>query len=309
MPVKLLTRSRDETTLTTNTTNTIKLPRDYYIQKILLHFELTYTNGATAPTFVEDAPFTLINRLRLELAGYKNVTLVDVTPKSYVSLVTLDSQIAPYSDTLGTTASTQYTVDFSIPIDFRINKDDDYDTSAVIPSFAFSSVELKIDVGTASDLASANAPTIDSLKVTPMLVELVTDEEFSTFEYYLVSRNVSISATGTQRFDLETGKILRRLLLLTKDSSGNRSNSIINDYAVLVGETPIRAKTKFKASRFQDRLEYGINPDTGVTILDFANYNDVMNSLDLTNAKEGDVKLECDVASTGSFELLYNWIL
>ena len=305
MTLQLHKRTRTTTTLTLSDTNTLKLPRDYYIQGIMLLFSLTYTNGATAPTLVEDAPFTLINKLRFKVAGWKNETLIDVTPKNFISLMKLDNQIAPYYEALDTTASTQFTKTFALGLDFRINKLDRYDTLVSIPSFTYSSVEIELQVGDANDLASANPPTIDSLKVTPTLTELISDEQFDTLDYYLISRSPSLSS----EMDLETGKMLRRLLLLTKDSSGNRSNAIISKYAVKVGSTPIISDTDYITSQLMDREEYGIAPDTGVTIIDFAQINDIMNSLDLSNAKEGDIKLANTIAdTTGGIELLYNWI-
>jgi len=293
-------------TLTENDVNTYKLPRNYYIQQIALLFELKYTTGSSAPTFVEDAPFTIIKRLRFKIAGAKNRTLVDVLPKSFISLCKLDNRLAPYSDTLGTNTSTAYTVNFMLKLDFRIDKANKYDTLAVIPAFQFSSVEVEMQVGDADDLASANAPTINYIKVKPTLTEIITDEAIESLEYYLISREHTLTES---EIDLETGKVLRRLLLLTKDSSGNRSNSIINTYAIKVGKTPIISDTHFVTSRLVDREEYQVAPDTGVTMIDFADINDIENALDLTEAKEGDIKLEMDVAdSNGKIELLYNWI-
>ena len=291
-------------TLTSGQLNTYKLPRDYYIQKVFLYFTLTYTNGATAPTLIEDAPFTIIKHLRLKTAGWKNITLVDVTPKSFISLMKLEHKIGLYYEALDTTASTQFTKHFVLDLDFVINRLDSYDVSAVIPAFTFSSLTLELDVGDGNDLASANPPTIDSITVAPTLTEIISDQEIATLDYYLISRELSIA----NQLDLETGLSLRRLMLLVKDSSGDRSDSIVSKYNVYTGKTPIIPDTEFLHSKLMDRQEYGISPDTGVTMVDFANINDIQGMLDLTQAKEGDVKLGLTYSGSGSIELLYNWI-
>ena len=298
-------RTLDTKSLTLNTTNTLELPRDYLIQQILLNFKLNMDTGASAPTYIEDAPHTIVKRMRLYVTGKRNEILYDVMPKAFVSLQEIDYRVTPYSDSLPGASQTGVDVNFVWKVDFRIDKSDMYDVMSSLDSYRYSSVRLEFEVGTASDLASANQPTINSFDVTPTLIEFIPDDfEFEPITKYVYVREVDIANS----IDLETGKVLRRLGLLVKDASGNRSNTIVSKYEILKGANPIVPVVSFSHSRFMDRIEYqGTNP-AGFTMVDFANVNAIEGSQNLENAKEGDVKLKLTYSGSGKLELLYDWV-
>lgn len=142
----------------------LQIPRDNPIRWLTLRFRYGLTTGATAPTYTEDDILNLCKKIRLVMGG--NDIKYNVSCKVAYYIEKFEKKTAPYK--VAPTSSTSTTADavVTLLIDFATNRLNENDKTALLLADTLSSLDLLIDWGTAADLASANAPTINASEVT-----------------------------------------------------------------------------------------------------------------------------------------------
>lgn len=304
---------------TLNTTGSIDLPRDRYIRQLDIRLVVNHTNAATAPTWIRNAPLGIMKELRLVANGNDN--RVVIKPTDQYDINTFDFQgVPPRLTQYSTVSSTGDSIaEFSIPFAFEpLNPTD---LAEVLEALEFSSLKLYVDFGAASDIASANAPTIVSVSCQATLREVdLTSADLRSIGTHLIFKRTyeqqTISAAASDMTfvkDIPVGAIIRRIPMFVVNNS-LLSNALVTYYKV-TQESPISRevlpKTAWEASRAQDQREYTVPnasmPD-GFTIMDFE-----ANPLNLKPPiKQGDIKFKAtNIAPTGTayikwlYDLIY----
>lgn len=142
----------------------LQIPRDNPIRWLALRFRFGLTTGGSAPTYNEDDILNLIKKIRLVMGG--NDIKYNVSGKVAFYVEKFEKKTQP--NKVAPTSSTTTTADaiVTLMIDFATNRLNENDKTALLLADTLSSLDLLIDWGTASDLASANAPTINASEVT-----------------------------------------------------------------------------------------------------------------------------------------------
>lgn len=297
-----------------NSTKSIKIPRDRFIQKIMLRLKLVGDTGTVTPA--EDAAAgAVIKAIRLVANG--NDT------KFYVSLPDLHYEnwyeYGTRPDSYINTTNNQTDVEINraqADICFMIDRTNPYELPAMLPAHQLSSLELFIDWGTASDLGTgytidaSNAAGVSELEVSLRECDLTSADirqvsPFMAIKESAIEKTIDAAYSDyTFAVDLPVGGMLRKTAL-TAIRAGVRSDTQVPKYMVKQ-ESPIRREilqATWEASQRQDKVEYGIESVlAGHTILDYGTIG--RGGLDLRALKEGDVKFKCNtIAPSGTTKI------
>lgn len=129
-----------------------------------MRFVINLTTGATAPTYLQDDITRLIKKIEILKSADDIVT--SVSGRLWWFIEKFEKKTDPYY--VAPTSATSTTADAIVTLmaDFAIDRTNENDTRALLHTrpngHQISSLELKITWGSASDIASANAPTINA---------------------------------------------------------------------------------------------------------------------------------------------------
>lgn len=142
----------------------LQIPRDNPIRWLTLRFRYGLTTGGVAPTYTEDDILNLCKKIRLVMGG--NDIKYNVSCKLAYYIEKFEKKTAPFK--IAPTSSTSTTADavVTLMIDFATQRLNENDKTALLLADTLSSLDLLIDWGAVTDLASANAPTINASEVT-----------------------------------------------------------------------------------------------------------------------------------------------
>jgi hypothetical protein len=301
--MKFSKRTLATETLNKSQENYIDLPRDYFIQKMLLRLDITYSTGTSVNK--SGTIWDVIKEVRVEREGKRSDTPFKLTGQQIRALSKYDYMKEPsYTDFITTTSQTGVLAQAFIPVDFRIDKWNDTDVSALLDAFNYSALKLVVKLGSESDVGSGY--TFSAQSLVPTLVEAIPEsgeKAISVFNHTLSYASFG-SVSANQACDLRTGAIMRRLALITT------SNSAITDFEIKSGAQNVIPKTNFLANQNIDLIEYSPpSIETGWAFIDFAEINGVQGALNLMDAKQGDVKLFITPSgSSASVTVLYDLI-
>lgn len=306
----LLTGFEDET-------NSIEIPRDRFIQDIILRFVGTY-DTTTAPTLKEDQPFSLINQLRLVANGNDVLRAISGINLHFLNWFDLHGTVLESVGIQATGSLADEAFSFALRLPFMINPLDPFDVGALLPAMDFSSLELYVDWAGAEELGDGTNPPTDlkgALQVS-LREAFITQEEAGKLwgknwegliKNYITEVVKTVDAKyGEFKFeqDLPTGMILRRTMLKVLDNT-LRDNDLVPKYKISQ-ESPVKRdllEREWFRSQIQDKGEYrtggvwtngagvasAITID-GVTIMDFEH----LPCIDATGLKKGDVKFKAN---------------
>jgi hypothetical protein len=301
--MKFSKRTLAPATLTKGQVNFIDIPRDYFIQKMLLRLDVTYNTGGSVSK--SGTIWDLVSEVAIQREGKRSDIPFKLTGQQIRALSKYDYMKEPtYTDFITTASQTGVLAQAFIPIDFRIDKWNDTDVSALLDAFNYSALKLAVTLGTEATIGSGY--TFTGITLYPTLVEAVPEsgeKAISVFNHTLSYANFG-SVSANQACDLRTGAIMRRLALITT------SNSAITDFEIKSGAQNVIPKTNFLANQNIDLIEYSPpSIETGWTFVDFAEINGVQGALNLMDAKQGDVKLFIyPSGSSASVTVLYDLI-
>lgn len=152
------------------TNQKLQLPRDNPIRWIALRFRFGLTTGAAAPTYTEDDILNLIKKIRVVANGNDIITNVSGRMAFYIEK--FEKKTQPFKIAPTTAVSTTADAVVTVVIDYALNRLNENDKSALLLADTKGSLDLLIDWGSVTDLASANAPTINASEVTVEIREL-----------------------------------------------------------------------------------------------------------------------------------------
>lgn len=275
-------RSLPPATLTAGTETPIDVPRDYFLQKMLLKVDITYNTAASVTK--TKTIFQQVSEVRIEREGKRSDIPFRLSGDYIRALGKYDyMKEPPMTDFSTTTNQTGLVATCYLPIDFRIDKWNDRDASALVDLFNYSAVKLMVKMGSADTGYTWTALTC---RVTMFeAVPEASEKSLAVYNHVLVYANFGTIAND-QACDLRTGGFYKRIALITT------TDTAITDFLMQQGTLNLLPKTNFPSEQQTDLFEYSPPTlETGWAWHDFAEINGVDNALDLTKAKSGDVKL------------------
>ena len=293
-------------------TDTISLPLDFALQRML--FELTGTFDITVgvSVLVEDASQALISEFRIDLTGDDGVETVFKMSGSDLYIKNFYDYSIQLRRTTATAIAGGIAFGVALVVDFRLAKNDPDDASVAIPLYALSSADLVITYVAPATGYGTNT-SVWSLTGEITLFEFIP-ESASEKEKFLnnsilkqISKEITLeNATGDEERDRDivVGQLIRRVLLVVKTNAGLRSDTQINTYSLETAVLTFMKKLQWEASKTQDKIDYtlplfdGDYTWKGVSVLDFARApvdeaGEII-GFDTRGMKQGDLKLTFD---------------
>jgi len=293
-------------------TDTISLPLDFALQRILLELTGTFDIAGGVSVLVEDASQALITEIRLDLTGDDGVETVFKMSGSDLYIKNFFDYSVQSRRTTATAVAGGNLFGVSLIIDFRLAKNDPDDASVAIPLYALSSADLVITYTTA--LLGYGTNTDDwSLTGELTLFEFIPETAQEKADFLKnpllkqISKELTLeNATGEEERDRDivVGQLIRRVILVAKTNAGLRSDVQIDDYTLETATLTFMKQLQWEASKSQDKIDYklptfdGNYTMTGVTIIDFArapvDETGAVIGFDARGMKQGDLKLTFD---------------
>lgn len=264
--------------------NIKKLGLDGAYRWLVLTLTLNMTNGGISPTFKEDGFFKYFTAVGIRRNGktFKfNQPLRFAFKKQTADLGTQPFYQAPI-----TTASATYDAIAQYTIHFAENILDENDVSALLQTGKLTNLELVISTGDVTDIASANAPTINSRTVEIEIRDFTgkgrnggdinnPDEEKMTDIFELVEEiDLEVGKTSftklTQDIDMVSGSnILEHAgLVLDNDLASNDRVTDLRTWNVTPRSSDL--ENNFKALNRKTKTDYGLeNTITGFFKIDW----------------------------------------
>lgn len=225
--------------------NILQLHQDGAYRWIKGRFVINMTNTATPPTFKEDNVLNYIKSLGIRRNGrlFKfDVSLKVHFLKEGINKGTLQAQVAPV-----TTASATYDAIVNFTMDFAENILDESDITALLQTLNLSLLELVVSTGAVADIASANAPTINSrtieietryyqgtVKQDGEEIDVNDDTQYKVTDIKEISQIVTLEANriqydkNAQDIDLMPNAAILETVIMVLDN-GIRSNDRVTD--------------------------------------------------------------------------------
>ena len=292
-------RSLAPQTLTKGVENDIALPRDYFMQRMFAKLTVTYDTGTSVTK--SGTIFDLIKNLELQMIGGKVRTILSAltgTDLRYMYKYDKLGLDPAYTDFSTTASLSGATAELYIPLDWRINKADSRESISALDTFNQSSVTLKLTMGSESDIGSGY--TFSSIVLNLLTVEFdALGQAVQVVPRYIVGLTKSFDDGSP--IDIPTGNLLRRMLL--------NIPSGVTDIEMKSGADVVLPKSSVSQMQVKDVFEYGLTGGviSGYVMVDFAKVNGLEGTLDLTHAKQGDVKLYL-YGTSGSVRFIYDSI-
>lgn len=306
-------------TIALSSTVNFKLDRVAAYRRLTLKFVVNITTGASAPTYTEDALLRFIKQVKITRNG-SDVKFV-ASAKAMFYVEKYEKGTAPYKvDPTTATTTTANAVVF-LTIDFASNRKNIKDVSAVMKAKGLSQLDLDITFGAASDIASANAPTINT-GATTSFVEIqctevigdVVDSSGATVDVLASNpidlrfqeQLIALDNSAHSSFDSDTQAInvtpapatIVTEMFMWEDSSNNKSDTICTALKIQreVG-APVRIiEGSYDTLHQEVKAEYSQEAlDTGIIFFD---YLDKLAIGLINNGNEGDLKYRILKASS-----------
>jgi hypothetical protein len=266
-------------------TDTIDLPRDYILQRILI--DIRGDIDLSSASVVEDLGQRLISLIEIQLtgnyAGNKTVVSVSGVDLYFINFYDYGAgleRVVPSAN------GTDSPVSFQLCIDFRLAKNDPDDWSVGIPLYDTSSAVLKVEwvVLTTGYASSGGSNCALTGKITLFEGIPETTDEYNAAKknplYTLTAKEFTCDTNTTsgeeRNTDIETGHLLRRLFMIVRTSGNARSDTEIDRLTLKKIDTSYFEETDWDAFGLEDESDYSLaNYDgnrhiKGMIVHDFA---------------------------------------
>jgi len=288
-------------TVDKGTTYAKELPTFGLGRMLTLTVTISASTGTAAPTYVNDAPYKLLKRIRIETDNGK--VFYEVSGQELKYLNVFDFGRVVEEGALPTAASSSGSITFTLKIPLAVLKDPDAELVTLVPAYAITGWRIKIDLGTESDIVASGSATIESIVIDALVYEYYDDEKIdktqfaeSVFVVRRVENYDDITSVGERTLKFNTPSVVRRFVLYAYDSSNALSDSVVSKFAVYVDDDRIYENT-WKANKQGDVLEYSLQTvPTGTTAVDFGT-KDITACIEATNS----LRIEYVAEATGKF--------
>lgn len=135
------------------------IPQDNPLRRLTLSFIIDYTNSGALTAKADDF-LNLVKRIQLIFNGATNK--IDVDLRTYFFANTFQDGTKPFRSDIVLTAITNEIARITVTLDFAQLKNNLTDFSGLFNTPAFSSLQLKIQWGSTSDVESSSVMTINS---------------------------------------------------------------------------------------------------------------------------------------------------
>jgi hypothetical protein len=296
---------------------TLDIPRDNPIRRIIMRFRFGLTTGASAPTYKEDDILNLITKIRLVMEGNENK--FNISGRLWWFLEKFEKKTKPYYVAPPTAISTTADSIVTLIADFATDRTDENDITALLMAQDMGSLKLEIDWGASTDLASANAPTINASECTVEIREALAAPitvDPQTRQYKIGDRNlrdireiqdsIPLSASKTS-YDSSSvaanvtptnATIMTHLLLVRVASNNTKSDALVTSIKLQRekgGKFPIIERA-YNLLREETKPEYSQETlDTGILYLDWV---DKLEGGLISTGNEGDLKIRMLTSAT-----------
>ncbi len=281
-------------------TKSLKLPRDRFIQQIILRLKVT-GNTDSSVTAANDGILAAIGALRITRGGNPifNLTGADLWRINQYQFGRVG--LASLITTTSQTGATLGEAEFIIP--FMLNPKNPNDVKAVLPAHMFSSLDLYVDWGAAASPGTGYTITSAELRVALKEVDLTKEELGALKRIFMVNysyeEKTHDAAYTDYKFqkDLPVGKILQEVFMTTIDNSV-RNTGIMSAFKVKGIDNEF-VKWDFTPSQNADAAEFGFPSGNIVTGFTAAKLSK-MGAIDARGFSAGQLKVLANIGSPSS---------
>jgi len=297
-------------------TQHIDIPKDRFIQEIILRLRGTVDTGAAAPVLHEDNPFSIIRQIRVVANGNDILRAISGANLAYLNWFDFHGTLGERVRTPTATGQADVAFSCSLTLPFKLDPRNVFDVGALLPAIHFSTLDLFVDWGVVADLATNTSDLKGEMSVNLREAELTEGEAAELWgddwaglvKQYLTETVKTVDAAYNEfkfEVDLPTGMILRRSMIRAT-LNAVRSDNLIPKFKVSQ-ESPVKRdllERLWHESQLQDRNEYRVSAPLegdrtvrGMTILDY----EKLPAIDATQLKKGDIKFKANtIAPTGT---------
>ncbi|MCA9459299.1 MAG: hypothetical protein KC550_01995 [Nanoarchaeota archaeon] len=246
----------------------IDIPREHWHKEFLLKFVGQCDSGSSVARSNYN-PFEIVSRIELVANGSQ--TIKSLSGKMlYLNNIMEHGSVPDRTQTPSSTSQTNQA--FGGALSLYLDKNKDY-IESLLPSHVLTSLSLVITWGTATDIDTGTSFNIDHLYCYPLLTEEQNVGQPSEGIGILkeIEYTKTLSASGWVELELPLGNVYNSLSLLARDNSAP-SNTIIDEFEIVMDGIEVVRKVRFDQSRAEDLKEYSLevaNQPTGFTIVDF----------------------------------------
>lgn len=291
---------RDHGTLEYDPGETVELslPRSHYYERLNLVGDYTVTTGTSAAQN-GNGILDLIDRIEVEYNGSTTLKSLDFAMSHFGDLY--DRGTRPLHDPVDfSSASTQSgSVQSFVP--FLLNPGQ---YGAMMPSFAFSDLDLRIKWGTPSSVG--DDITVDSAEVAVQSRERkrgtvadppkVTTEEIvkNLLGFKERQRTVPLTYDGVKDVDVPRGNTMYSVLVQVLDGDAP-SNGLVNRLELLENGVETHKDSTMSLFRAQDKQQYGVESlPEGVVNLNYGFRGDTDDVVDTRTMDDYELHLDTD---------------
>lgn len=277
-----------------STSKTIDIPREHFLKRLTLELDGQCDSGSAVSRSAYN-PFEVISRIEVVTNGQ---TIKSISGSMlYLQNILEHGAIPPRTQTPSSTSQSNQAFGGALRLFF--DKDKDL-VETLLPSHKLSSLQLRITFATAATIDSGSGFAIDYLYVRPMLTYEDNRGQTTTGIGVLKETEYvkTLTQTGWAELELPVGNVYHSLALLARNN-GAASNTVIDEYEVVLNGIVVVRKVRFAASRAEDLLDYSLeaaNQPTGFTMVDF----DLGGSAPIDTRGQSSFKLRYNVAATPS---------
>lgn len=301
MPNNQLTRDLGTLEYDAGNTVTLDLPKSHFYERLNLVMDYTVTSDGTSGE-VGSGILDLIESIEVKFNGSDTIKSTSLAMSHFIDLYQYGTR--PIFDAVDHSSASQQSGQVQTFVDFLIAMQQ---YGAMLPSFAFSDLQLRIKWGTASDVGS-DITSVDSASVSVQSKERIKStvpkpQKGITLEKVVKSLQgfqeteirKQIDVTGDNVVTLPEGNTYHSIAVLVYDNN-LPDNDLVSRVEVEENGQTTHFDTEFSLLRAQDKQQYGFETlPTGFAMLNYGfrgNTDDVvstkgMDSFEMTLDTDG----------------------
>lgn len=299
MPNNQLIRDHGTIDYAAGETREIDLPRSHYYERLNLVADWTLTSDGSDGQN-GNGILDLIDRVEVEFNG--SSTLKSTSFASSHLIDTYDYGTEPLFDPFDHTSASQQSGTMQTFVDFLLAPGQ---YGALLPSFAFSDLTLKVKWGTAASVGD-DVTSVDSASIAVQSKErkkgtvanppkvTTSDIVDSLLGFKERERTVPLTVEGTTPVDLPKGNTYYGVFIQTLDGDAP-SEDLIENIEIVENGVETHKSTTFSLARAKDKQEYGVEtlPD-GTVMLDYGIRGDTDDVVSTKGMDAFELKLDTD---------------